>query len=915
MFKRRVFLKGGGAVTASLLLGKRSIAEGLSAAVELSSGSASHVSHSYTPGAPLGLLVNGVANPQVVDRSTTRFTWRCETGARDERQTAYQIQVSSCRATLDAGKGDFWESGKVASDRSAAVEYAGRALPPAARFWWKVRIWNQSDEHSLYSAPAHFDTGLNPGEWTAQYIWDGTTNLNNFAYFRKIFSAAQKPRLARVYVSAHNDYILWFNGELLGRGPARSNPYHNGQYNGFDITARVRPGRNIFAAIGHWQGNWHDSGVNAEPAFLLEAHLDYDGEESSLIGTDGSWKVLARTPYLENDAVYFGGAGGARNRAAIRYDSRLERAGWRSVDFDDSQWAPASVVDRSSFHLSAQMAPLEREQAALEPVSITGADDAWLVDFGRCITGWPKLTMRANRPGNVVRVAYFQMSDERKPTGWDEYTCSGGLETWDADCGRHTSFQLLKISGYAGRLRPADVRGIWAWSDADVAGRFRCSSPLLNSIYTMCERSARQNVQQAIISVDADREQSPWLADSWNVGNVLLYNHRNATVVDKVLRDYAGEQMPSGDFYACSPAAAFQIAEWSMYWPMLLWQQFLFSGDVTLLNEMAPHLTRFLDWIKTYQDPKTRLLNPPGWRISDYAGGNMPGGGWNVATACQYCENLKIAARIFGALGRSSDSNACAQAAEAVKDGINANLFNGDYYLARTDRTEMYPLASTWPLRFRLEPHAAKSKILHVIFEAAGPDSATFRLGGYGGDAFHDGLLNAGAAEFVVRDLARYRPMLESNKACWESFHLSPGAEVNHAWTSYPAYLLLKHIVGIQPTSGGFATFDVRPVTGGLAFAEGTVPTVKGLIAARWEENSGGRFRLSVEVPTNTQASIYIPKPAREDFVLLESGRRLWPVAHKAAIPGVHGVEEEDASIKCLVGSGSYRFTRLPRAV
>jgi alpha-L-rhamnosidase len=826
-------------------------------------------------------------------------------------QFAYQILVASNPANLAAGTADLWDSSKVNSGNSASVEYAGKPLHSAKRLWWKVRIWNQSGKPGPYSAPAFFDTGLNPDEWTAQYIWDGTTNLNNFAYFRKTFPVARKPRLAKVYVSAHNDYIVWLNGKLLGRGPARSDPYHYGQYNGYDITALVRAGPNVFAAIGHWQGNWHDSGVNAEPAFLLEAHLDYDGEGSSTIGTDASWKVLAHTAFLEDDAVYFGGAGGAKNRAAVRYDSRLEPKGWRSVDFNDSQWAPASVVDRSDFRLFAQMAPLEREQAALAPVSITRANDAWLVDFGRCISGWPKLTMRANRPGDVVRVAYFQMTDGRKPTGWDEYTCSGGRETWDADCGRHTSFQLLKITGYAGSLRPADVSGMWAWCDADVTGRFRCSSPLLNSIYTMCERSARQNVQQAIISVDADREQSPWLADSWNVGNVLLYNHRNTTVIDKVLRDYVSEQMPGGDFYACSPASTFEIAEWSMYWPMLLWQQYLFSGDIALLKEMAPHLTRFLDWIKTYQDLKTKLLSPPGWRISDYAGGNMPSGGWNVATACQYCENLRIAARTFSVLGRTSDSNSYAQAAEEVKDGINANLFNGDHYLARTDRTEMYPLASAWPLRFGLEPSAAKSKILNAIFEGARPGSANFKLGGYGGDAFYDGLLKAGAAEFVVRDLIRYRPMLESNKACWESFRLSPGGEVNHAWTSYPAYLFLKHIVGIQPTSGGFATFDVRPVTGDLAFAEGTVTTVKGPIVVRWEKNSGDHFILSVEVPANTQASIYIPRPSSGDVVLLESDRRLWPARRKELVSGVRAVEEEDASIKCFVGSGSYRFTRV----
>ena len=911
MLKRRMFLKRAGAATASTLLGGRSIVGGVSVAAGSSLGSTLHASHLHATGAPTGLLVNGVANPLAVDRGAIRFTWRSEAGGRGEKQTAYQVLVSSSRTNLATAEGDFWDSGKVVSDRSAALEYGGRTLPPAERFWWKVRIWNQSGKPGPYSAPASFDTGLNPGEWTAQYIWDGTTNLNNFAYFRRTFSAAGVPHLAKVYVSAHNDYILWLNGELLGRGPARSAPYHYGQYNCYNITALVRPGTNVFAAIGHWQGNWHDSGVNAEPAFLLEAHLDYEGGESSTIVTDASWKVLARTPFLEDEAVYFGGAGGAKNRAAIRYDSRLELRGWRLAGFDDSKWTPASVVDRSNFRLFAQMAPLEREQAALEPVSITRTDEAWLVDFGRCINGWPKLTMRSNRPGDVVRVAYFQMTGERKPTGWDEYTCSGGTETWDADCGRHTSFQVLKVTGYAGTLRATDVRGMWALCDADVAGRFHCSSPLLNSVYTMCERSARQNVQQAIISVDANREQSPWLADSWNVGNVLLYNHRDTTMVDKVLRDYAGEQMPGGDFYACSPAAAFEIAEWSMYWPMLLWQQYLFSGDVTLLDEMAPRLTSFLDWIKAWQDPKTRLLNPPGWRISEYAGGNMPCGGWNVATACQYCENLRIAARIFAVLGRSNDSKAYAQAADEVKEGINANLFDGEYYLARTDSTEMYPLASAWPLRFGLEPPAAKSKILNAIFAGAGPEAGNFKLGGYGGDAFYSGLLSAGAGEFVVRDLARYRPMLESNQACWEAFHFSPGIEVNHAWTSYPAYLLLKYIIGIQPTSGGFATFDVRPVTGGLAFAEGAVPTVKGLIAARWENDSEDRFRLSVEIPANTKASVYIPRPAQRDFVLLESGTQLWPAIRQPAVDGVLAVEEEGAWLKCLVGSGSYRFTRL----
>jgi alpha-L-rhamnosidase len=866
------------------------------------------------PAAPASLLVNGVSKPLAIERQATRFTWQLTDAGRGQIQTAYEILVASSAERLVAGKADWWDSGKVDSDKSASVEYAGKALPSAARLWWKVRVWDQTGKPGPYSAPACFDTGLDQNEWTARYVWDGTTNQNNFACFRKTFSLARKPSLAKVFVTAHNDYLLYCNGQLLGRGPARCDPLHYGQYNSYDVTKLLKAGTNVFAAIGHWLGAWNDSGINAEPAFLLEARLEHPDGSSSAIGTDPSWKVIADTAFIETNVIYFGGTAGARNRAAIQFDSRAEPTNWRTANFDDSAWAPATVVDRSDYRLFAQVAPLEREQTELKPVRVAATNGAWVMDFGRCIDGWPKITMHGNRPGDVVRMEYFQMTGERKPAGWDSYVCHGGTETWDAEVGRHTSFQEIKITGYSGTLKASDVRGIWAYCDAEVAGRFRCSSDLLNQIYEMCERSARQNIQQAIISVDADREQSPWTADSWNIGNVLLYNHRDTMMIDKVIHDYAGEQFTNGDFPACSPAhrggdytppgqPSRRIPEWSMYWPMLLWQQYLFSGDATLLREMAPRLTRFLEWLNGFQDSTTKLLDPPGWRISEYAGGNMPSGGYNIATACQYYENLRIASRLFSVLGQTNQSNDYLRQAEAVKAGINSNLFNGSFYLARTDRKEMLPLASAWALRFDIVPASLKSKVLDAVEKAGKPS-----IGGYGGDAFYSGILNAGGGDFVARDMARYRPMLEENKTCWESFNLGRGIEVNHAWTAYPAYLFLKYICGIQPTSGGFATFDVRPETGGLTFAEGAVPTVKGTISTRWEKTTEGRFSVSVHVPSNTRAAIYIPMLSEAHFTVTESGKLLWPAKSDVAVAGVLAITEEDSSIRCLVGAGDYHF-------
>lgn len=904
------------------------------------------------PAAPVGLRVNGGINPLAIERDAVRFTWMSSDTDRGFRQAAYQIVIATSAERLAAGNADWWDSGRVASEKSGGLEYAGKALPPAARFWWQVRIWDQAGQPGEYSAPGRFDTGLAPQEWTAQYIWDGTANQNNFAYFRKTFSLPRPPRLAKVYVTAHNDYQLYLNGQVLGRGPARSDPYFNGQYNAYDITPLLQPGANVLAAAGHWIGTWINSGVNAEPAFRLEARLQYADGSTLTIGTDSSWKVLAQTGFIETDPSYFsettvrqksrpnpsatrqeppggwvtdlddprwgsatvivragpratftpyGGAGGSRNRAALRFDSRRDPVGWQAAAFDDAGWAAASVVKRPDYRLFAQMAPAVSAQAELEPVSVVPAGDAWLVDFGRCLNGWPKLTLHANQPGDAVRVAYFQMSGERKPAGWDEYHCSGGTETWQPDFGRHATFQVPKITGYVGTLRAADVRGIWAYCNSDPGGSFRCSSDLLNAIYDMCVRSARQNVQQGIISVDANREQSQWTADCWNIGNALLYNDRGTTVIDKIVRDYAAEQLPNGNFPACCPAHRSRcIPEWSMYWPMLLWQQYLFSGDEALLRAMAPRLARFLRWLGRFQDPTTQLVDPPGWRISEYAGGNLPSGGYNAATACQYYENLRIAAAAFAVLGDSAQGRDYARQAEALAAGINAHLFNGDFYLSRTDRQEMFPLASAWALRFDLVPATVKPRVLAAIL-APGKSN----LGGYGGDAFYSGVLRAGGGEFVVRDLVRYLPMLEGNQTNWEGFEPARG-EANHAWTAYPGYLFQKYICGIQPTSGGFATFDVRPETGGLDFAEGTVPTIRGDITTRWEKSPSGRFMLSVGVPANTRAAVYLPKPGSAARLVTESGRQVWP--RKDPVEGVLVVEDSPDALRCVVGGGTYRF-------
>jgi hypothetical protein len=94
------------------------------------------------------------------------------------------------------------------------------------------------------------------------------------------------------------------------------------------------------------------------------------------------------------------------------------------------------------------------------------------------------------------------------------------------------------------------------------------------------------------------------------------------------------------------------------------------------------------------------------------------------------------------------------------------------------------------------------------------------------------------------------------------------------------------------------------------ALAEPSAPVgllVNG-VSIRWEKSASGRFSLSVIVPPNTRATVYIPKFSPGNLAITESGKFLRPVTSEAKDPGVLNVSEDDSSIKCLVSAGDCQF-------
>ena len=117
-------------------------------------------------GLPTGLTVEFLQASKAVDNvvagittPTPKFGWIVNSSEKDDSQVAYRILVSSKSLDRDADATDMWDSGKVASDASVNVPYAGKPLVSNHTYYWKVQTWCKRGGQSGWSSPMAFATG------------------------------------------------------------------------------------------------------------------------------------------------------------------------------------------------------------------------------------------------------------------------------------------------------------------------------------------------------------------------------------------------------------------------------------------------------------------------------------------------------------------------------------------------------------------------------------------------------------------------------------------------------------------------------------------------------------------------------------------------------------------------------------
>lgn len=618
----------------------------------------------------LDLRCEYLRNPLGIDVREPRLAWRMESAESGQKQTAYRLIVASKMELLSSGAPDLWDSGKIASDQSAHVPYAGKPLAGGQCCYWQVQLWDKDGRPTEFSEPAWWEMGLlEPGDWKASWITrPGSNDGKSSPLFRREFQAGKPVNRARLYICGIGLYEASVNGELVSAPLARQKSVLPERvfYDTYDVTDLVKKGGN---AMGVWLGaGWfgQENGfldrmdkkvvlsIAREHKYMLIAQLaiQYADDTTEWVVSDDNWRTapsgLEPVSYL---GFYYHFSGELSDG-----ETRRAHLGWNTASFDDRAWPPARKIKSPTQRLAANMIEPNRIVETLTPVSNQpiSAHAAWLeeylpaiwekdlgtsarvvferpdcrfaklpsapflggveYDFGKKVSGWARLKVTGSK-GDYVSIL-----------GLDTYCLTGEPDEELCLRSAHRVFHHLPVLFFGQGQAPVirEIQALAIQNDLRPVGRFACSDPTLTRIHDVSARTYSAMILRGV-PMEGIRE---------HVGTAFFQNYEQSfygldmgAFYTKWLTDYRDLQGPDGNSISSGAPLHYPVVAWvgSLFsLSRLSWLMYLYYGDPDILETNYPAMKRFLEFC--FRQEGKFSWQPQGGDDESYAGQwNRPG--------------------------------------------------------------------------------------------------------------------------------------------------------------------------------------------------------------------------------------------------------------------------------------------------
>ena len=869
------------------------------------------------------LQVEGLEEPKLIDTAKPRFSWKLKSELRSIRQAAFQLEV---QALLPNGMPDGAPvtSELIESDQTLWVTLHGLGLSPNTRYAWKVRIWDNKNRDSGWSASAGFETGLLAEKWLGDWISDGRKVARKedppARYFKRGFTLKAEPVKARLYLSAMGIVEPWLNGKRVSGDyftPGWPDYRKRNFYVAYDVTDILRRGVNNFGLVlgdGWYSGTLflgHQYGETPKVSGWIEM-MDTDGETTA-IATDDSWE-WAEGP-IRTQGIYFGET----------YDARRENADWAGSTNGSWEWFPAIIEPSPDLPPEARYSHPVRRIEEMKPVSRVGVRPrVFVFDLGQNMVGWVRLKVQAIE-GQEIKMRFAEMLDLdggvytgnlREAEATARYIAKGkGVESWEPRFS-FFGFRYVELSGLENPLDDA-ITGVVVHSDLPRIGHFECSNALLNQLYSNTLWGQKGNFLEIPTDCPQRDERLGWTGDAQVFCNTANYNYASGPFYSQWLKavNDSFEDGPEGGFGAVAPFTGFNrgAAGWSDAGVIVPWITWIHTADRKLLENSFGTVQR---WINLQQ-----ASAPDGIRISKEGWGDWLAPGYEpkkaptpyvmIATA-YFAYSTKLAAHMAEVLGKNELAAQNHALFQQTKKAFAREYISDDGRILSDEQTA-YLLA----LAFQLAPEDLRTKMVKHLEAAIVEKDFHLSTGFIGTPLLAPVLTEIGLTELAYKVILQetYPGWLFSVKngatTIWErwdgwmpevGFNSGGMNSFNHYAYGSVVEWFYGTIAGIKPDPDypGWKRFTIAPIPGGgLTHAKARLQTPYGKVSSSWKIINH-RFEFEVEIPANTQATIAFPAASLDE--VKEGGKPL------GTLSLVSEAKLANGRISLGLASGKYRF-------
>ncbi len=851
------------------------------------------------------LSCNHFINPNgVLDKPV--FGWKLTSIQNGQKQTAYQILVSSSIKNSLNGIGDLWDSKKVNSENQINITYKGKPLLSSATYYWQVKVWDKNGTASFWSKPSQFITGvINTTEFKGQWITSNKKKGEAAPIFRKSFTLSAQPKKAIIHISGLGYYELYVNGKKVGDhvlDPGQTNYDDYAFYVTYQIDSLLKPGENVIGIMlgdGFYNQDivWGGNLSYGSPKFWAQLDMQV-GTKMQQVISDNSWKWIDGP--IQSNNVY----------AGEFYDANKEIKGWANPGLNNKNWKAVYIASKYPPALKPQDLQPIKKMEEIKPKKFYKTDrGTYMFDMGQNFAGWNKLKVVAPK-GTVIKMV---MAEELLPDGnlnhfttgikatkvqqAETYICKGnGVEIWEPRFTYH-GFRYVEVSGLTNPPTNDLLKGVVVYSSVKKSGDFSCSNDQINKLHQLNHWTITSNLHSIPTDCPA-REKCGWLGDAHAMGPATIYNLDMQNFWLKFMDDVQStSRVGANTIYHIGikkinkkvfkePGLPFTIApgkrltaraspDWGTAVVQLPWFLYTYYGNTSAIET---HYAGMKQWVNHVGSLAKEHIVYEG--LGDWC---PPFGIENIdcpiafsSTAFHY-NDLNIMKQVAGLLGNKADSLLFADSAVLAKKALITKFYDKELNSFGSHT------ANSMALDFGLVPDEKETLVANAIVKTSIEKYKGFMYAGIFGLRRIFGQLsnheNEQAAFNILTKKGDYSFANMWDKydattmweilpvdSVWSKKEEIAGQSHNHPMQAGFDAFFYESVGGIKPDvdAPGFKNILLEPkLINQLKWAKVNYNSMYGNIISNWKWE-GKNFIWDIQIPVNTTSKIVLPNQFSE---------------------------------------------------